>query len=76
MPRVQITVVQAAQRVQAQQAAAGPGRHRGVVHVRCVVEGVHVREGSLRVGETGLVQQRDVLQAGFVRNVTGALGSA
>lgn len=72
---VQLAIVQAAQRVEAEQPGAGARRHRRVVDVGRIVQRVDVGEGALRIGETRLVQQRDVLEARLVGDVAGALGA-
>lgn len=53
--RVQIAVVEARKGVQRQEAAAGPRRDGRVVHVGGVVQGVDIGEGTLGVGQAGLV---------------------
>lgn len=72
---VQIAVVEAAQRVQAKQARAGPAGHRGVVHIGGIVQRIDIRQSALGIGQPGLVQQRDVLQPRLIRNIARGLGA-
>lgn len=74
---IKLAIVQAAQRVEAEQARAGATRHGRVVDaVGRIVQRVDVGQGALGIGEAGLIEQRHVLQSGLVGDVAGGFGAA